>query len=120
MKQREIKFRAWDSDEKYMQYDFQSPTRPPADYVVMQYTGLKDKNGKEIYEGDICKMKFGGIGDEFLISIRWDWSGANWQFNDHTSFDDGVGLGKWDFKVGIANDSEIIGNIYENPELLTT
>lgn len=118
---REIKFRCWDTVSKLWVGGWkitQSGVKSyEKGYVWMQFTGLLDRNGKDIYEGDICKMKFGGIGDEFIISIRWDFSGANWQFDDHTSFDDGVGLGNFDFNCGIANDSEIIGNIYENPNL---
>jgi uncharacterized phage protein (TIGR01671 family) len=75
-------------------------------FEVMQYTGLKDKNGREIYEGDI---------------IRWhERVTADYQitFTDGVFCLDGIGiqnlyhhreeLGKW----------EVVGNIYENPELL--
>lgn len=77
------------------------------DLILMQYTGLKDKNGKEIYEGDIVESE------------------KNMMFNqgkqtDQVRFEDGA------FKVATVNLStittsfypEVIGNIYENPELL--
>lgn len=67
-------------------------------YVVMQFTGLHDKNGKEIYEGDIIKW---GV---HVGAVKW--------INSCIVFGDGFGL----FPCNLT--SEIIGNIYENPELL--
>ena len=69
------------------------------DFVLMQYTGLKDKNGKEIYEGDILKTKYG----------------TKFSFNDLVEYH------IWKMKAPNAfYDVEIIGNIYENPELTQT
>lgn len=72
------------------------------DFELMQFTGLKDKNGKEIYEGDILEY------------VERDWN----KLKDLTVrcdvvFEDGA------FKPSIdPENSEVIGNIYENPELL--
>ncbi len=112
---REIKFRAWDKQEKEMQsceivhndrfYRYVNNLK----YVLMQFTGLKDKNGKEIYEGDILTDN---ISDK-NFEVFWNDLGF-WE-----------GVGK-DFKMvgslGILDpDSyrfEIIGNIYKNPKLM--
>lgn len=128
---RELKFRAWDGEEiladvstwtddytdmlnEYFSY-WQDESLSDGKLVFMQYTGLKDKHGKEIYEGDILAY----TREEQIISIRWDGSGANWQFDEHdNSFDDGVGRGNWGFNFGVAKHCEIIGNIYQNPDLL--
>lgn len=75
-------------------------------YVLMQCTGLKDKNGKLIYEGDICKYKFEEIGEQKAI-IYFS--------KELCSF---LAKPLNDFQYTRINDCEVIGNIYENADLL--
>lgn len=117
---RELKFRAWDDVEKRMYYGnteqfddmlgfrFQHfETDKP---VYMQYTDLKDKNGREIYEGDIVKanLRFFDIVDQ---KCRVIFHNGSFGLQYGYSLDYFKPLAPWD-------DIEVIGNIYENPELL--
>lgn len=76
------------------------------DHKLMQYTGLKDKNGVEIYEGDIVRMT--RFDDSKTAEIVWK-SGALTVDYSTLILEDLTGIG-YTF--------EVIGNIYENPELL--
>ena len=75
-------------------------------HKIIQCTGLKDKNGKLIYEGDICKYKFEEIGEQKAIIY----------FNKELcSF---LAKPLNDFQYTRINDCEVIGNIYENHKLI--
>lgn len=144
---REIKFRVWDKKNKKMRqlinivfntgfmvekndnsikliwvkgYDIIEQKhimlKRENNFEIMQYTGLKDKNGKEIYEGDIllrkcgkfesiCLVKFGKVEFSFLYKSRHN---------------EKIRKGKWTRGTyqGLDVYGEIIGNIYNNPELL--
>ena len=123
---REIKFRAWDKIVNEMVYPkwckdprgtelylYESPSHPNNtsclswvikmdSFIPLQYTGLKDKNSEEIYEGDIItngevtgQVEFSAVAFRLFYGGKWEFM----QFVPALSF-------------------EIIGNIYENPELL--
>lgn len=144
---REIKFRAWDKKNKEMsqvvemifnQYggiDVRTSRRMDINEdclgkdSLMQYTGLKDKNGKMIFEGDIVKEnRFSSLSQVIWSqgegSLVGKVKGLFGEESDLTGFIHE--LGKFEFKgiKGITKahyigEFEVIGNIYENPELLT-
>lgn len=133
---REIKFRCWDKDTHRMYY--QSNEHPcftygdlchcsledvlhyyEDDFELMQYTGIKDNSGREIYEGDIVALvydfgeeelhksnlgvvTFGEFFAEIYCVVGWYVSRDGEQISES----------------GLDNDFVVFGNIYENPELL--
>lgn len=105
---RELKFRAWFENAQSMQdvtsdisYYLSEPNCP-----VMQYTGLKDFNETEIYEGDILSY-----GDPKGYRIIWDDENGCWKPNHH-DYPDYLTTKQF------CKDTTVIGNIYETPELL--
>ena len=82
---------------------------PFSDIILMQYTGIKDRVGKEIYEGDILDGHSDGV-------VRVAWEDAGWT----CFFDDLNLIGLDELCIWFGNHSIIIGNIYENPELMPT
>jgi hypothetical protein len=102
---REIKFRAWNKKNKQMVdsdcFDYFWIMNPrPELFEIMQFTGVKDKNGKEIYEGDIIEQTFYGDDASKMILV----------VEDIRQLDN--------IRCGSSKENEIIGNIYENPELI--
>ena len=114
---REIKFRAWNEvSEKMLNWNefldinmkntFIAPES--TGLILMQYTGLHDKNGKEIYEGDILKVYYKGMSE--VGYVEYD--------NDYCEYKIIISANKDYFSLWKNIDLEKIGNKYDNPKLL--
>jgi len=135
---REIKFRAWDKFHKRMYrvesiyfedeyislftntiYDngYDSIKLKLSEVELMQYTGLKDKNGVEIYSGD----NFGKMGGDVNRPDEYEFWATVYFDEDFAAFCVETCSGGWEYLHDYLdkNYCEIIGNIYENPDLLT-
>ena len=134
---REIKFRVFDKLAKYMhvcgedvhdEITFEIGTnrayyfnmqngcgslREDSDYVLMQYTGLKDKNGKEIYEGDIVKIVDTEYQTRHIAIIEFLEASFILRMIKGEYAGEALMADSW-----LDEEKEVIGNIYETPELL--
>ncbi len=138
---REIEFRVW--DKSVHTYEEAMEDMPPSgkmvdwkyvkesncllrvfngEYPIMQFTGLKDKNGKKIFEGDILDLGQTVNGCK-LFSVEWSDKRIGWTLryteimkNPREYEYDVADLFKIDYTTG--EGVEVIGNIHENPELL--
>nr|DAI27783.1 MAG TPA: YopX protein [Caudoviricetes sp.] len=122
---RELEFRAWDNLEKRMRKVVSlhwrdgkpisvrlegenEPISIEGRLVIEQDTGLKDKNGTEIYEGDIVKVERDGI----IYRVEWIHGGFGLEPRYNAPYYPRLG------NVELREKIEVIGNIHENPELI--
>ena len=126
MSQGEFKFGAWNEQEKKMYKEVGQTCFPSIEdvfryggYILLRYTSLKDKNGKDIYEGDLVKYK--RYADNLICLVEFT------EYSDGECYGDEKHLG-WCVMDGnknrkntlpdISSLCEIVGNIYENPNLI--
>ncbi len=107
---REIKFMGWDGERMYGPFSVGSEMSMMRFEVLRQYTGLHDKSSKEIYEGDIVDSGRG-------VKRRIAWNGFEFGAQLGDEWDDRCRMLRHYF-IHTDEKIEVIGNIYESPELL--
>jgi uncharacterized phage protein (TIGR01671 family) len=129
---REIKFRAFDTLNNVMKhwyyiaakFDISDLFDSSSRFVAMQYTGLKDKHGVEIYEGDIFKYTHhvGYLLRTFISEVIYieEWACFGYKIREELLGERDVPFSEHDeLKNDFLDYVEVIGNIYETPSLLT-
>lgn len=123
---KQIKFRQWVNGQfhywgvKIGAADFTGPAsgnkQNAANTIHQQFTGLYDRNGKEIYEGDVCRFDaneiegFNCVLCDFIGVVEWDEEDAGFYY--------ATNMDKWPhIKPWFAVNVEVIGNVHETPEL---
>lgn len=114
---REIKFRVWDKvSDRFFSEEILN--KLPVDVFlssenIQQFTGLKDKNGKEIYEGDILRD-----GNGFLYEVFWLDISASFELAEKQELPDDYDIPTFNFRNSFK--LEVVNNIFENPNLIKT
>ncbi len=117
----EIKFRAWDISFKRMKLTgmgINQGVLEGEDVIIMQYTGLKDKHGVEIYKSDIVKIIFEQV--SLVREVKWgSYDDGEYVTNVECWMVGGLPLSDKGGLFGTEkHEYEVIGNIHENPELI--
>ena len=125
---RQIKFRAWDKDANRMWTDpsINNDSLSDKSLVWMQFTGLLDRHGKEIYEGDILDSEVYPFHDEgesnYLAEVCWDAESAGffgYMYLREEARERKSGIAEGNpVDTEVFPECEVIGNIYENPALI--
>jgi len=114
---REIKFKNWDGIKMYNSFSMKDELNRTfvgpfdKDSIFLQFTGLKDKNGKEIYEGDIVKAPDG----IWEIEFGEPWDGVLIDLINNYKAEASIKFAENEYSLA---DVKVIGNIYENKDLL--
>lgn len=111
-----VEYRVWakfEDEEEYMDYDVESINNPFEEHrkgniILLQYTGLKDSKGKKIFEGDIINFYHsqGKDRSSYNVVVEWKQEWCGFYFDDNKRLNSSMRI-------------EVIGNKYENPQLLT-